>query len=82
MLSPVPLSWTVQLSREPRKVIVPSAMNGEVIYHSLHQNSKHISVVVCISAAGEHMMPFLFPRRPTARCNDGFKLMGSDWELA
>jgi hypothetical protein len=58
VLSPAPLAWTVQLSREPRKVIVPSAMKGEMVCQSLHRNLKHISVVVCISAAGEHMMLF------------------------
>jgi hypothetical protein len=44
--------------RAARRVIVPSAMRGQTIFHSVHRNLKHISVVACISAAGEHMTPF------------------------
>lgn len=44
--------------RVARKVIVPSTMKGQLIFHGIHRNLKHISVVVCISAAGEHMTPF------------------------
>jgi hypothetical protein len=36
-------------------VIVPSAMKGQTIFHDVHRNLKHISVLACISAAGEHM---------------------------
>jgi hypothetical protein len=45
--------------RSERRVIVPSAMREETIYHAVHRNLKHISIVACISAAGEHMTPFL-----------------------
>jgi hypothetical protein len=46
--------------RYERQVIVPSAMRGQTIFHGVHRNLKRISVVACISAAGEHMTPFLF----------------------
>jgi hypothetical protein len=42
-----------------RRVIVPLAMRGQRIFHSVHRNLKHISAVTCISAAGEHMTPFM-----------------------
>jgi hypothetical protein len=29
-----------------------------MIFHGVHRNPKHISVVACIFAAGEHMAPF------------------------
>jgi hypothetical protein len=32
-------------------MIVPSAMRGQTIFHGVNRNLKHISVVVCISAA-------------------------------
>jgi hypothetical protein len=44
--------------RVQRRVIIPSAMRGQTIFHGIHCNLKHISVVACISAAGEHMTPF------------------------
>jgi hypothetical protein len=34
-------------------------MTGQTIYHAVHRNLKHMSVVACISAAGEQMTPFL-----------------------
>jgi hypothetical protein len=42
-----------------KKVIVPSAVGDQMIFHSVHRNSKHISIVACISAAGEHMTLFM-----------------------
>jgi nucleoside-triphosphatase THEP1 len=45
--------------RSERRVIASSTMRGQTIYHAVHRNLKHISVVTCISAAGEHMKPFL-----------------------
>jgi hypothetical protein len=45
--------------RSERRVIVPSTMRGQTIYHPAHRNLKHISVAACISAAGEHMTLFL-----------------------
>jgi hypothetical protein len=41
-----------------RRVIVPLAMKGSTIFPGVHRNVKQISVVACISAAGEHMTPF------------------------
>jgi hypothetical protein len=34
------------------------AMKGQTIFHGIHRNLKHIYVIACISAAGEHMTPF------------------------
>jgi hypothetical protein len=44
--------------RTERRAIVPSTMRGQTIFHGIHRNLKRISVVACISAAGEHMIPF------------------------
>jgi hypothetical protein len=42
-----------------RRVIVPLAMRGQSICHSVHRNLKHISAVTYISAPGEHLTPFM-----------------------
>jgi hypothetical protein len=42
-----------------KKVIVPSAMGEQKIFHGIHCGFKHISVVTCISAGGGHTVPFL-----------------------
>jgi hypothetical protein len=51
--------------RVERKVIVPSAMREQKIFHGIYRGLKHISVIACISAGGDHMILFLFPlKRP------------------
>jgi hypothetical protein len=57
-------------------------MKGEVIYHSLHRKLKHISVMVCIPAAAERMMPFFVSSQAHEAVHrqlqvDGFRL-GTD----
>jgi hypothetical protein len=44
--------------RHERRVIVPSAIRGQTIFHGVHRNLKYISVVAWISAAGEQLTPF------------------------
>jgi aspartate-semialdehyde dehydrogenase len=34
-------------------------MRDENIFHGIHRGLEHISVVACISASGDHMMPFV-----------------------
>jgi hypothetical protein len=51
--------------RAERKVIVPSAMREQKIYHRIHRGLKHISVVTCISVGGDHMIPFLVSSQAT-----------------
>jgi hypothetical protein len=66
--------------RADRKVIVPATMREHIIFHGIH--GKHISVVVCISAAGDRLTPFFLSSQtnstvePTLRIN-GFR-MGID----
>jgi hypothetical protein len=45
--------------RAPRKVIVPVSMTDQTIHHGVHHNLKHVSVVYCVSAAGESSTPFI-----------------------
>jgi hypothetical protein len=45
--------------RIKRKVIVPSIMRDEKIFHGIRRRLKHISVATCISASGDHMIPFV-----------------------
>jgi hypothetical protein len=51
--------------RVERKVIVPSAMRKQKVFHGIHPGLKHISVVTCISADGDHMIPFLVSSQAT-----------------
>jgi hypothetical protein len=51
--------------RVEREVIVPATMRGQTIFRGVRRNLKHISLVVCVSAAGEHMTPFLVSSQAT-----------------
>jgi hypothetical protein len=45
--------------RVERKVIVPLAVRKQKIFHGIHPGLKHISLVRCIPAGGDQMIPFL-----------------------
>jgi hypothetical protein len=54
--------WEDQVER---KVIVRSAVREQKIFHGIHRALKRISVVTCISAGGDHMIPFLLSSQAT-----------------
>jgi hypothetical protein len=62
--------------RVERKVIVPRSMQGELIHHAVHRNLKHVSVVACISAAGESMTPFFVSSQATPAVTTKLKCLG------
>jgi hypothetical protein len=45
--------------RARRKVIVLVSMTDQTIHHGVYRNLKHMSVIYCVSAAGESLTPFV-----------------------
>jgi hypothetical protein len=45
--------------RKARKVVVPSTMVRRPIHHAVSRNVKHISVIACVFAARESLMPYI-----------------------
>jgi hypothetical protein len=43
--------------RKTKKVIALAAMPGQTIHHGVSRKVKHISVIACMSAAGESLLP-------------------------
>jgi hypothetical protein len=41
-----------------RKVVIPSGMREQKIFHGIHRRLKHISVKTSISVGSDHMIPF------------------------
>jgi hypothetical protein len=64
--------------RRTRRVIVPSTMKRQTIFHGVRQNLKHIDVVACISAAGDQTALFLFLHKSIRRWRDGSNRKGSN----
>jgi hypothetical protein len=45
--------------RKTRKAIIPAVMVGQTIHHGVSRNVKHISVIGCMSAARESLLPYI-----------------------
>jgi hypothetical protein len=41
--------------RKTRKVVVPATMEGQRMPHGVSRNMKHMSVIACVSSAGESL---------------------------
>jgi hypothetical protein len=55
--------------RKDKKVIVPMTMDGQTIHHGASRSVKYISVIVCITAGGESLTPFIV----TSQISDGIR---------
>jgi hypothetical protein len=44
-------------NRKTTKAMVPAAMLGPMLHHGVSRNVKQISVIACMSAAGELLLP-------------------------
>jgi hypothetical protein len=45
--------------RKDKKVVIPRVLSGQTIHHRASPNMKHMSVISCISAAGESLIPYI-----------------------
>jgi hypothetical protein len=45
--------------RKDEKVMIPRAISGQTIHHRVSRNLKHMSVITCISTAGESRTPYI-----------------------
>jgi hypothetical protein len=45
--------------RRDRKVVIPRTISGQTMHHRASRNVKHISIITCISAAGEFLTPYI-----------------------
>jgi hypothetical protein len=71
--------------RKTMRVIVPAAMLGQTIHHGVSRNVKHISVIACLSTAGESILHYIMtlPNSPTVQehLNKQGVRFGSDFAL-
>jgi hypothetical protein len=62
--------------RGPRKVIVPVSMTDQTIHHGVHRNLKYMSVICCVSAAGESLEPFVVSSQVDDKVVEMLKIEG------
>jgi hypothetical protein len=62
--------------RKTRKAIALATMHGEIIYHGISRIVKHISMIACISAAGESLTPYMITSQDPASVREQLKKHG------
>jgi hypothetical protein len=62
--------------RKPKKVIVPKSMGEQTVHHKVNRNLKHVSVLACVSAAGESLMPYLVTSQDSLYVREQLKKKG------
>jgi hypothetical protein len=62
--------------RDLRKVIVPVSMTNQTIYHGVHRNIKHISVICCALTAGKSLTPCVVSSRVNDKVIETLKIEG------
>jgi hypothetical protein len=58
------------------KMIVPVSMTDKTIHHGVHRNLKHMSVICCVSAAGESLTPFVVSLQVNDKVTETLKIEG------
>jgi hypothetical protein len=56
------LEWK---DRKDMKMIVSKTMDSQTTHHRASQNMKHISIIMCISAGGESLTPYIVTSQDT-----------------
>jgi hypothetical protein len=62
--------------RKTKTVIGPSTMCGQTIHHEISRTVKHISVIACISSAGESLNPYIIVFQAPASVEERLKRQG------
>jgi hypothetical protein len=59
-----------------KTVIVPATMRGQTIHHEISRTMKHVSVIACISAAGESLIPYIITSQAPTSVQERLKKEG------
>jgi hypothetical protein len=62
--------------RKTRKVIVPQTMKAQTIHHKINRSLKHVSVIACVSAAGESLTPYIVTSQDSPVVREQLKKRG------
>jgi hypothetical protein len=62
--------------RTSKPVIVPTAMRSQTIHHKIHRNLKHVSVIACVSASGQSVIPYIVISQDALSVRENLKKRG------
>jgi hypothetical protein len=59
--------------QENKKVFVPKSIGYQAIYHKMNRKVKHISFIICGSAAGETLIPYMITSQDSMCLREALK---------
>jgi hypothetical protein len=62
--------------RQSRRVIVPVSAREQTIHHKINRRLKHLSIIACVSAAGESLMPYVVTSQDSLPVREALKKHG------
>jgi hypothetical protein len=62
--------------RQSKKVIVPVSARERAIHHRINRRLKHVSIIACVSAAGESLIPYVVTSQDSLPVRDALKKHG------
>jgi hypothetical protein len=62
--------------RTTKKVIIPVSARDRTIHHKINRALKHVSVIACVSAARESLMPYIVTSQDSAKLREQLKKRG------
>jgi hypothetical protein len=63
-------------NRKTKRVIVPATMVGQTIHHEISRTVKYISVIACVSTAGESLSPYIITSQASRPVREQLKKHG------
>jgi hypothetical protein len=65
--------------RKSKRVVVPAALNGQTIHHGINRNLKHITVVTCVAASGEYLIPYIVTSQDSSALRPDLQARGIEF---
>jgi hypothetical protein len=80
------LTWTMNEAgvlewedRKSKKIVVSTAMDRQTIHHGVNRNLKHITVIACVAASGEHVIPYIITSQESDHLLEALKKKGIEF---
>lgn len=65
--------------RKSKRVVVPAEMGDQPIHHGINRNLKHITIVTCVAASGEHLIPYVVTSQDAESLRTDLKKRGIEF---
>jgi hypothetical protein len=62
--------------RKTKRVIIPVSARDQTIHHKINRALKHVSVIACVSAAGESLTPYIVTSQDSAKLREQLRKRG------